>query len=238
MSCSKRCARDSAPDLAGVPLTVCGPRAYDFSAIRRSKESDVATRDPRIDAYIAKSADFAKPILEHVRALVHKTCPDAEETMKWSMPTFMHHGMLCGMGAFKQHCAVGFWKHKLVVGDDGDEAAMGQFGRVTSVKDLPPPRILAGYIKKAMQLNEEGVSIPRARAKPRPAPSAPDDLAGALKKNKTARAVFEAFSPSAKREYVEWITEAKREDTRAKRVATAVEWMAEGKQRNWKYMNC
>jgi uncharacterized protein YdeI (YjbR/CyaY-like superfamily) len=198
----------------------------------------VATRDPRVDAYIAKSADFAKPILEHVRALVHKHCPDVEETMKWRTPTFMHHGMLCGVAAFKQHCTLGFWKHKLVVGHERDDDAMGQFGRVTSVGDLPPPKILAGYIKKAMQLNEEGVSIPRARAKPRPAPGAPEDLAAALKKNKKARAVFEAFSPSAKREYVEWITEAKREDTRAKRVATAVEWMAEGKQRNWKYMNC
>jgi uncharacterized protein YdeI (YjbR/CyaY-like superfamily) len=198
----------------------------------------VPNRDPRVDAYIDHAAAFAKPILEHLRALVHKTCPDVEETMKWSMPTFMHHGMLCGMAAFKQHCAFGFWKHKLVVGVERDDTAMGQFGHITKVSDLPASKVLAGYIKKAMQLNESGVKIPRARSAPRPAPKPPDDFAAALKKNKKAAAVYAAFSASAQREYVEWISEAKREDTRAKRLATAIEWIAEGKQRNWKYMNC
>ena len=196
------------------------------------------SRDPRVDAYIDAAADFAKPILEHLRTLVHRACPQAEETLKWGMPTFMYHGILCGMGAFKQHCVFGFWKHKLVVGVERDDTAMGQFGCITSVKDLPSAKLLSGYIKKAMQLNEQGVTVPRARKTPRPAPKVPDDLAAALQKNKKAASVYAAFSPSAQREYVEWITEAKRDETRAKRLATAVQWIAEGKQRNWKYMNC
>ena len=193
--------------------------------------------DPRVDAYVAKAPEFARPILEHLRALVHRNCPDVEETIKWRMPTFMHHGMLAGMAAFKQHCTFCFWKHKLVVGEDGDESAMGQFGSLKSVKDLPSTKVLTGYIKKAMRLNEAGIAVPRTRV-PRAAPRTPPDLDAALKKNKKAQATFAAFSPSAKREYVDWVSEAKREETRAKRVATAVEWMAEGKQRNWKYMNC
>ena len=198
----------------------------------------MSKRDPRVDAYIDDAAEFAQPILKHIRELVHRHCPQAEETLKWRMPTFMYQGMLCGMAAFKQHCAFGFWKHKLVVGVERDDSAMGQFGCVKSVKDLPSPKLLAGYIKKAMQLNEQGVAVPRARSKQRPAPKAPDDLAAALKKNRKAAVVYAAFSPSAQREYVDWISEAKREETRAKRLATAVEWIAEGKQRNWKYMNC
>jgi len=207
------------------------------------REKKMAARDPRIDAYIAKSAEFARPILSHLREFVHAACPDVEETLKWSMPSFLYAGgILCGMAAFKQHATFGFWKGRLIVPGDGadNESAMGQFGRITKLSDLPPKKVLAGYIKQAMKLNEEGVKDPaRAKAaKPRPAPPAPDDLLAALKKNKQAKATFEAFSPSCKREYVEWITEAKREETRQRRVAQAVEWMAEGKQRNWKYMLC
>jgi len=198
----------------------------------------MGTRDPRVDAYIAKSADFAKPIIDHLRELVHATCPPVEETIKWGMPTFMYHGMLCGIGAFKQHCTFGFWKHRLVVGAGRYDDAMGQFGCITKVGDLPPKRELAALIRKAMQLNEEGVKVPKTRARPRPAPKAPADLAAALKKNAKAAATYTAFSPTNKRDYVEWITEAKREETRSKRVAQAVEWIAEGKPRNWKYMNC
>jgi len=195
-------------------------------------------RDPRVDEYIANAADFARPILEHLRVLVHRTCPAVEETVKWRMPSFDYHGLMCGMAAFKQHCTFSFWKERLVVGDAADAGAHGQFGRIQRLQDLPSDKVLCGYIKKAMQLNESGTSTPRARSSPRPPPATPDDLAAALKKNKKAAGTFAAFSASCKREYVEWITEAKREDTRAKRVATAVEWMAEGKQRNWKYMNC
>jgi uncharacterized protein YdeI (YjbR/CyaY-like superfamily) len=202
----------------------------------------MATRDPRVDAYIAKSADFARPILEHIRAVVHAACPDVEETMKWGFPHFQYKGLLCSMAAFKEHCAFGFWKGSLVLGKGDGEAdnAMGHFGRITKVSDLPSKRVLTGYIKKAMELNEAGVKSPtRSKPKaPKSAPVAPDDLAAALEKNPAARSTFEGFSPSHKREYIEWITEAKTPATRARRLETAVQWMAEGKPRNWKYMNC
>jgi len=196
--------------------------------------------DPRIDAYIAGSAEFARPILAHLRKLVHSTCPQVEETLKWRMPTFMYHGMLCGMAAFKQHCTFGFWKHELVVGKEqaGDALAMGQFGRITRIADLPSPKKLAAYIKKAMQLNEDGIKAPRTTPKHKPAPRVPADMAAALKNNRKAAVTFAAFSPSNQREYIEWITEAKREETRASRLAQAVEWIAEGKTRHWKYKNC
>jgi len=222
-----------------------------FSAILRFvdpdervvREKSMAARDPRIDAYIAKSAAFAQPILGHLREVVHAACPDVEETLKWSMPSFLYAGgILCGMAAFKQHATFGFWKGRLIVPGDGasNESAMGQFGRITKLSDLPSKKVLAGYITQAMKLNEEGVKDP-ARAKPdkpKPAPPAPTDLAAALKKNRAAKTTWDAFSPSCKREYVDWITEAKREETRQRRVAQAVEWMGEGKQRNWKYQNC
>jgi len=195
------------------------------------------SRDPRIDAYIEKSADFAKPILRHLRDVVHEACPDVEEKMKWSFPHFDYKGMMCSMASFKEHCTFGFWKPELVLGDAAKEGGMGQFGRITSVEDLPARKVLKGYVKKAMQLNNEGVKPKRAQKprKARPEVNVPDDLAAALGKNATARATFEGFSPSHRREYVEWIVEAKREETRARRVAKAVEWMAEGKRRNWKY---
>ncbi len=195
----------------------------------------MGTRDPRVDAYIERSAPFAQPILEHIRSVMHEACPDVEETMKWSMPHFMYHGMLGGMSAFKAHCAFGFWKGTLIVPEQ-EEAAMGQFGRIESIKDLPPRRKFVGYVKKAMKLNEEGVAAPRAaRSRPKKPLPMPSDLAKALGRNRKARATFDAFPPSHRREYIEWITEAKREDTRARRVDQAVEWMADGKSRNWKY---
>lgn len=195
----------------------------------------MGTRDPRVDAYIERSAPFAQPILEHIRSVMHEACPDVEEAMKWSMPHFMYHGMLGGMSAFKAHCAFGFWKGTLIVPEQ-EEAAMGQFGRIESIKDLPPRRKFVGYVKKAMKLNEEGVAAPRAaRSRPKKPLPMPSDLAKALGRNRKARATFDAFPPSHRREYIEWITEAKREDTRARRVDQAVEWMADGKSRNWKY---
>ena len=194
--------------------------------------------DPRVDEYIAGAPEFARPILEHLRASVHRICPLVEETVKWRMPSFQYHGLMCAMAAFKQHCTFSFWKEQLVVGGAAETGSHGQFGRIQRLQDLPSDKVLAGYLKKAMQLNESGTSTLRARRAPRAAPATPEDLAAALKKNKNAASTFAAFSASCKREYVEWITEAKREDTRAKRVATAVEWMADGKQRNWKYQNC
>jgi uncharacterized protein YdeI (YjbR/CyaY-like superfamily) len=200
--------------------------------------------DPRIDVYIGKAAEFAKPILKHLRKLVREACPEAEETMKWSMPSFTYGGkILCGMAAFKEHCTFGFWHQGMsaVHGRDGHkpDSAMGSFGRVTSLKDLPSDKKMALYIRKAAELNESD-----APARPRPAKRSvsplvvPDDLAADLKKNKAAAATFEKFSPSNRKEYIDWITEAKRDETRQKRLATTLEWLAEGKSRNWKYENC
>ena len=192
-------------------------------------------KDPRIDAYISKSGDFAKPILKHLRGLVHKGCPGVEETVKWSMPHFDYAGApLAGMAAFKAHCAFGFWKGSLIV--PGSRDAMGQFGRITSVDDLPADKVILGYVRKAAELNETGVKVPRPAKHPKKEIPMPKDLAAALKKNAKARATFEGFRPSHQREYLEWITEARTEETRSKRLATAIEWMSEGKPRHWKYM--
>ena len=197
----------------------------------------MGVRSPLVDAYIAKSRPFAQPILEHIRSVIHEACPDVEETMKWSMPHFTYHGMLAGMAAFKEHCTFGFWKAKLIMDqDEMSREAMGHFGCIRSLDDLPSKRTLAGYVRKAMKLNEEGVKVPR-KARPgaaRPV-SVPADLAAALRRSRKAREAFAAFSPSHQREYIEWITEAKREDTRQKRLATTVAWLTEGKPRNWKY---
>jgi uncharacterized protein YdeI (YjbR/CyaY-like superfamily) len=198
----------------------------------------MGTRDPRIDAYIEKAAPFAKPILMHLRSVVHEACPDVQETMKWSSPHFDYRGMMCGMAAFKEHCAFGFWKASLVL-DDKDakpQEAMGHFGRITSVSDLPPKKTLTRYIKKAMALNEQDVQAPRPPKRPKKPLAAPPYFTAALKKSKKALATYESFTPSHQREYLQWITEAKGEDTRERRLATAIEWMADGKPRNWKYM--
>lgn len=201
----------------------------------------MSQHDPRVDAYIARSADFAQPILERARALVHEACPQVEETIKWGMPTFVYGGgILCGMAAFKQHASFGFWKHALVVGQGEPRDGMGSFGKMTQVSDLPPKKSLLPMIRKAMQLNEQGIKQTPAqtRSKPRPALVAPDDLLAALRDNPPAWATFQGFPPGKQRDYVEWVIEAKREDTRSRRIAQAVEWMAEGKSRNWKYENC
>ena len=201
----------------------------------------MGNRDPRIDAYIGNAAGFAQPILERLREIVHEACPDAEETLKWGAPSFMHAGgILCVMAAFQQHASFGFWKHALVVGEEVPRDGMGSFGKMSSLKDLPPKKELVALIRKAMRLNEEGVKTPGVRktSTPKPPPVAPDDLTAALKKDKKAMATFDGFSPSQQREYIDWITEAKRDETRQKRLAQAVEWLAEGKPRNWKYMNC
>jgi uncharacterized protein YdeI (YjbR/CyaY-like superfamily) len=200
------------------------------------------TLDPRVDAYIAKSAAFAKPILKHIRSLVHAACPDVVETMKWSFPHFDYQGVMCSMAAFKEHCAFGFWKGSLFLpkgNGDGDEGSggMGQFGRITSIDDLPGKKVLTGYIKQAMKLNEAGARVPKAK-KEKPPLTVPDYFRAALKKNKKAQATFDKFSPSHQREYVEWITEAKQDATRQKRLAQAIQWLVEGKSRNWKYEKC
>ncbi|MCZ7582158.1 MAG: YdeI/OmpD-associated family protein [Deltaproteobacteria bacterium] len=198
-------------------------------------------KDPRVDAYIAKSAAFARPILTHLRRLVHKACPDVEETIKWNFPNFEYHGLMCNMAAFMAHCSFGFLKGTQLDDPQGylqkvGRTAMGQFGRITSLKDLPPDRAIVAFVKQAAKLNAEPAKSPKPRkAKPKPALKPPKDLLNALGKNKKAGAAFDAFSPSCKREYIEWIVEAKRPETRERRIATAVVWMADGKTRNWKY---
>ena len=190
-------------------------------------------RDQRVDAYIAGVAPFAKAIVMHVREVVHEACPDIVETLKWGHPSFDHHGMVCGVAAFKAHCVVSFWKAALL----GDAGLIRR--EVRSVDDLPSRRELVRLVKEAAKLNEDGVKV---EGEPRKKPSddrtlkVPDVLTSALRKNKKAQATFEAFSYTNKKDYVEWITEAKSDDTRQKRLDQAIEWMAEGKPRNWKYM--
>jgi uncharacterized protein YdeI (YjbR/CyaY-like superfamily) len=196
-------------------------------------------RDTRIDAYIAKSQEFARPILVHLREAIHQACPDVVETIKWGMPAFDYKGPMCGMAAFKQHATFGFWKSSLVF-EKGDKYArdpngMAAFGKMTSIADVPPRKVLLGYIARAASLNDEGVRVQRAKPGSRKPIPTPPALSAALKKNKKAQAVYDAFPPSHKREYNEWIAEAKSDDTRARRVAQAIEWIASGKPRNWKY---
>jgi uncharacterized protein YdeI (YjbR/CyaY-like superfamily) len=196
--------------------------------------------DPRIDAYIARQADFARPVLQHLRSAVHAACPEAEETLKWSMPHFLYKGqMLAGMAAFKAHATFGFRRGKEVVGETGAEReAMGQFGRLTSVADLPPDDVLRALIRKAMELTDAGTRPARPKAAPKAELETPAELDSALNANPAARATFDGFPPSCRREYVDWVAEAKRPETRDRRIAQAVEWMAQGKRRNWKYEKC
>ena len=196
------------------------------------------SRDPRVDAYIARQADFARPILDHLREAVHGACPEVEEAIKWGMPAFLLKGRpLANMAAFKAHASFGFWRARDVLGDASLDGAMGQFGRLTCVDDLPPPERLDALIRSAAEKAAEGTA-PRPRKAPKPELPVPDELRAALDAAPKAAATFEAFPPSCRREYVEWVSEAKRPETRAKRVAQAVEWMGEGKRRNWKYENC
>lgn len=194
-------------------------------------------RDPRIDAYIARQAAFARPILEHLRAVVHAAYPDVEEAVKWGMPAFLHQGkLLCNMAAFKAHATFGFWKGALVAATEGlEEKAMGQFGRLTSLADLPDDATITAMVRKAVALTEQGAKVLRPKKHPMPDLAMPTDLEAALDAKAGAAAQFASFSPSAQREYLEWIVEAKRPETRAKRVAQAAAWIAEGKKRNWKY---
>lgn len=197
-------------------------------------------KDPRVDAYIDKAADFAKPILTHLRDVVHAGCPDVEETIKWGFPHFDYKGVLCSMAAFKSHCAFGFWKGSLLAEKHpglaaAEDPAMGQLGRITGLSDLPDDETLLLYVREAAALNDQGVKTPRSKPRTDKTVEVPDDLQEALQANPQAQATFEAFSPSHKREYVEWLTEAKSEETRKRRLDTAVEWIAEGKERHWKY---
>ncbi|MBV9010058.1 MAG: YdeI/OmpD-associated family protein [Verrucomicrobia bacterium] len=198
----------------------------------------MSNRISRVDEYIASAAPFARPILRHVRKLVHKACPDVKETIKWNMPAFEHHGIMLGMAAFKEHCAVGFWKGDLVLGKRaGSDGAMGHFGKVRRLDDLPGDAQFLEYVRKAAQLNRDGVVRPRKLAKKPKSRSLslPEYFVEALRRNKKAAAVFEQLSYSHRKEYVEWLTEAKRDETRARRLSTALQWLSEGKPRHWQY---
>ena len=198
-------------------------------------------KDPRIDAYIKNAAPFAQPILHHIRSLLHTACPNVGETMKWSFPHFDYMGStLCSMAAFKEHCAFGFWKAALMK-DPGllenarSEKAMGHFGRILSITDLPSDKQMIAYIKEAMVLNEKGRKIERKKTEPLPVPDIPAELAKALTENKTAGANFEKLSAGHRKEYINWIDEAKTDPTRDKRISQTIEWVMEGKSRNWQY---
>jgi uncharacterized protein YdeI (YjbR/CyaY-like superfamily) len=193
-----------------------------------------------IDKYIARSAAFAQPILKKLRALYHKACPQIEETIKWGFPHFEYKGVVGSMAAFKQHAGFGFWKGGLMRDPEGLFKAVRSMTmsacKITDVSELPPDRVLVAYIKEAVALNEQGVKLPKPKRTGKKKPVVvPDYFRAALERNKKALATFEAFSPSHQREYVEWVMEAKQEATRERRLATTLEWLAEGKSRNWKY---
>ena len=199
----------------------------------------MGTKDKRVDAYIAKSAAFAQPILNHLRELVHKSCHEIQETIKWGMPGFDYKGPLCSMAAFKEHCAFGFWKAALMKDaekmKDNQQNAMGHAGKIKSLAELPTDKIIISWIKEAAKLNDEGVKLQPRKKTEKQDLAIPGYFAKALSKNKKAQQTFDAFSPSYKKEYVQWVTEAKAEETRNRRMETAIGWIAEGKGRNWKY---
>jgi uncharacterized protein YdeI (YjbR/CyaY-like superfamily) len=194
------------------------------------------------DLYIEKSQDFAKPILIHLRELVHQACPQVDEKIKWSFPCFEYKKtILCHMASFKQHCSFGFWLGSVMDDPDGilnssTEAAMGQLGRLTSLNDLPSDEILIRYIHQAMLLVDSGVKLTKKDPAEKKELVISDEFNIALDNNDKARATFENFSYSNKKEYVEWINDAKTEATRDKRLETTIDWLSEGKVKNWKYL--
>lgn len=199
------------------------------------------TTDPRIDAYINdKTADFAKPILAHLRKLVHTACPDVQETMKWSMPFFDYKGPLANMASFKAHCAFGFWKQSLMESDaiEAERTAMGAFGRITAIEDLPDDATMISLIKQAVALNESGAKVERKAPSEKKELVVPEILTAALEQHAVASEHFNNFPYSKKKDYIDWINEAKTEATREKRLATTIEQLAEGKSRHWKYEKC
>lgn len=203
----------------------------------------MAANDPRVDAYILKAQPFAKPVMKHLRKLIHQAVPEVQETIKWGMPSFDYKGPFVSFAAFKQHCVFGFWKSSLLNDPKGylgerkahGGEAMGNLGRIESLKDLPPDKAIIDFLKQAKKLNDDGVKVAPRKKKEAVELEIPDYFTKALKRNKIAAKHFEAFSASKKKDYVEWLTEAKTDATREKRLDTAMEWIAEGKPRHWKY---
>lgn len=197
------------------------------------------SRDPRIDAYIAKSQPFAQPILKQVRECVHAALPDAEETIKWSMPAYTVGGKIVLItAAFKAHCALNFWRGQELSSGPASDEGMGQFGKISSLDELPSNEALMKLVREAAQLARNAPAPRRTKTEPKPAPELHPDFAAALAGAPAAKSMLDSFPPSAQRDYFEWIAEAKQEGTRNKRIATALEWLAEGKRRHWKYQNC
>lgn len=197
------------------------------------------THDPRVDAYVDRAQPFARPILEHIRARVHAAVPEVEETLKWGAPAFTLKGkILLVMAAFKKHAALNFWRGQELRGDDAQAEGMGQFGKLASVADLPPNEELEELIREAARLSEAAPAPRKMKHPPNEQGAIHPAFAAALAKAPKAKATLDGFTPGARREYLDWIAEAKRDETRDKRIATAVEWLTEGKKRNWKYQNC
>jgi uncharacterized protein YdeI (YjbR/CyaY-like superfamily) len=194
--------------------------------------------DSRIDAYIAKAAPFARPILEHVRERVHAAAPEAEETMKWSSPAFTVDGkILLMMAAFKAHAALNLWRGQ-EIGDNQKSGAMGQFGKLTSEADLPTNGELDAMIREAAALAKTAPAPRKVKHEPKPVSKMHPEFAAALKASPKAQEVLDGFPPSAQRDYLDWIADAKQDATRTKRIIDAVQWLSEGKRRHWKYENC
>lgn len=201
----------------------------------------MAKKDKRVDEYIAKAQPFAKPILKHIRKLVHEAVPDVEETIKWGMPSFDYKGPFFSMASFKEHAVFGFWKAEIMkdpilMDNARTESAMGHSGRISSLKDLPSDKKILAWLEEAKELNDKGIKVPKPKRSAKADVVVPEVVMNALKKNAKARKTFENFPPSHKREYIEWIVEAKQDATRERRITTMLEWLAEGKSRNWKYM--
>lgn len=198
--------------------------------------------NPQVDSYIERSADFARPILESLRTSIHDACPLVEEKIKWSFPNFEYKGsILCSMASFKNHCTFGFWLGAKM--DDPNsilnpvgETAMGQLGKLRSLNDLPSKEILLSYIHQAMLLIDQGVKLTKKEPVNNKTLKIPESLVQALGTNDKAKATFESFSPSNKKEYIDWITDAKTDATKTKRLETTIEWLSEGKVKNWKYV--
>lgn len=195
----------------------------------------------KVTEYIEKAQPFLQPILKHIRELVHKTNKDVEKKIKWGMPHFDYKGMYCGIAAMKQHCGFGFWKAGLLKDPGnyiakGEDAGMGSFGRITSMKDLPPDKALIDFLKQAKELNDNDAKPEPRSKKEKPQLVLPEVALKALKKNAKAKATFDRFSPGQQRDYIEWIVEAKTDATRDKRLETMLQWLEEGKIRHWKYV--
>jgi len=220
---------------------VLGGFVFNHALVFLKESIAMGKRIKEVDAYIAKSKPFAKPVLEHIREIVHAASDEITEIMKWSFPHFEYKGNICSMASFKEHCAFTFWKGSIMKDEDHiinpmGKTAMGSLGRITSVKDLPSKKIMVKYLKEAIQLNEQGITVPKKPATTIKKPlEIPEDFANILAKNKKAKTVFDQFPPSHKKEYIEWIVEAKREETRKKRIDQAIEMLTEGKSRLWKY---